>query len=78
MLEREDVLDYTKRKQELQVVAESLFDEMMADFDLAAFLADPRGYTRSFLATAAADSIRAVAPEAYQAGKALALKARAS
>jgi hypothetical protein len=76
MLERQDVIDYTKSKQELQIVVETLFGEMVESFDIAAFLANPRGYTRAFLATGAAQSINAVVPDAYSAGRTLAAKAR--
>jgi hypothetical protein len=75
MIERQDVIDYTASKQELQVIVETLFDEMMTEFNLTAFLADPRGYTRAFLALAAVNAIRAVAPEAYRLGQDLASKA---
>ncbi len=75
MLEAQDIVDYTTGKQDLQVIVEKLFDEMMAQFNLTAFLADPRGYTRAFLATGAVDAIRVVAADAYKLGEGLASKA---
>ena len=76
MLEREDVERFTANKQELQLVAEVLFEDMMAsDFNLAAFLVDPRGYTRAFMAGAAGRALQAVLPEAFTLGDKLAEKA---
>lgn len=75
MLEAQDIIDYTTGKQDLQVIVETLFDEMMGQFNLTAFLADPRGYARAFLATGAVNAIRAVAADAYKLGEDLASKA---
>lgn len=75
MLERQDIEQFTADKQELQLVVEVLFEDMMADFKLAAFLADPRGYTRAFMETAAARALKAVAPDAQKLGAGLASKA---
>ena len=77
MLERQDIERFTAHKQELQVASEILFTEMMADFDLTAFLADPRGYTRAFMAKSAGDALRAVLPDAYRLGDQLGRKAGA-
>ena len=76
MLERQDVIDYTAKKQELQLVVETLFADMLEGLDLAAFLANPREYTRAFLAIGAMVAIRAVVADANAAGEALAAKAR--
>jgi hypothetical protein len=76
MLERANVEQYTASKQELQIVVETLFDEMMARFDLSAFLAAPRDYTRAVLAVGARDAIEAVAGDAYRIGQSLAVKSR--
>lgn len=75
MLNPDDVMNYTVDKQQLQVIMEHLFIKAMERFDLPAFLADPRGYTRAFISTAAARAIRAVAPEAQKIGQAFAEKA---
>jgi hypothetical protein len=76
VLERQDVIDYTAKKQELQLVVETLFADMLEGLDLAAFLANPQEYTRAFLAIGAMDAIRAVVADANAAGEALAAKAR--
>jgi hypothetical protein len=76
MLEAADIVAYTAKKQELQLVAETLFDELMATFDLAAFLANPRGYTRAMLLSGAYKATQAIVGDAYAAGKELAGKAR--
>lgn len=76
MLEAADVVEYTGAKQDLQLVTEQLLAERMADFDLKAFLVDPRGYTRAFLASAASSAIKAVAPDAYKLGQVIAAKVR--
>lgn len=71
-LEREDFERFARTKQELQLAAEQLFQEMMDDdFDLAAFLANPREYTRAFIGRAVAGALGAVLPDAYAAGKKL-------
>jgi len=76
MLERLDIEQYTASKQELQIVVETLFAELMERFDLVAFLAAPREYTRAVLAVGARDAIEAVVGDAYRTGQALALKAK--
>ena len=75
MLERTDIQKFTADKQELQIVTEMLFEEMMQDFNLTAFLADPRAYTRAFLANSAGQALRAVLGDAQKLGEALADKA---
>lgn len=77
MIEREDVQEYTAKKQELQIIMEQLFAEMMEDFDLAAFLADPNGYTRAALSDAGRMILEMVRGEAESIGEEFAIKAEA-
>lgn len=77
MLERSDIEKFTADKQELQLILEELFKEMMDEFNLAAFLVDPRGYTRAFLEEAVASSLSALVPDAWKLGTQLADKAGA-
>lgn len=74
MLERSDIEAYTAKKQELQVIVETLFSEMMGELNITEFLKNPRAYTRAFMATGAADVIKAVASDAYKVGQSLASK----
>lgn len=76
MLERQDVIDYTAKKQELQLILEQLFGEIMTSFNLEGFLADPRGYTRAFLVTGTVRAVESVVGDAMKAGQALAEKAK--
>ena len=68
MIEAADVVRYTERKQELQLILEEAMKERMQLFDIDAFLADPRGYTRAFLEGAVAVAVQTFAPEARAIG----------
>jgi hypothetical protein len=75
MLERNDIEEFTEKKQEIQLLLEILFGEMMQSFDLDKFLKDPRGYTKTFLLDAASKSLEAASSDAMKLGEQLAKKA---
>lgn len=75
MLKREDVQEYTAKKQELQMVVELLFEEAMKEIDPAELFTDPAGYLKEFFIEEAAAIVKEIAPDAYAAGRKLAQKA---